>query len=103
MNGARVDRGCTDDLAPIGGPMAKTDKRVVVSSWIRNAREILEVSLVDSESCGHLVELRKLYRPLNGDAPREMERGTLVSLGVRHLPALVAAFTQADARARTRA
>jgi hypothetical protein len=41
------------------------DRRTIVSSWRRNEREELELSLLHStEDGGHLVELRKLCRPL---------------------------------------
>ena len=72
----------------------------MISTWHRNAREVLEVSLANIEGCGHVVKLPKLYQSLNGDPPREMEQGLILSPAVRHLAALVAAFTQVDARAR---
>jgi hypothetical protein len=84
-------------------PMAKTpDRRTVVSSWRVNDREELELSLLYTEGSGHLVELPKLHRPLNGGPPREMERGLMLSLAVRHLPAMVAAFSKAEQQARAR-
>ena len=80
--------------------MAKAPDRIVISTWRRNAREVLEVSLANIEGCGHVVKLRKPYQSLNGDPPAKLEQSLILSLAVRHLPALVAAFTQANARAR---
>jgi hypothetical protein len=63
--------------------MAKAPDRIVISTWRRNAREVLEVSLANIEGCGHVVKLRKPYQSLNGDPPAKLEQSLILSLWVK--------------------
>ena len=64
--------------------MAKPERNVV-SVFHRNAREDLEISLVEVDGCRRLVERWRLFKPLVGE-PRPMGNGLCFSLSVRHLP-----------------
>ena len=80
--------------------MAKPERNVV-SVFHRNAREDLEISLVEVDGCRRLVERWRLFKPLVGE-PRPMENGLCFSLSVRHLPKPATALVKAKAEARAR-
>jgi hypothetical protein len=77
--------------------MPKID-RVVVASLRRNAREDIELSLLDLDG-GPRFELRRMFKPTAGE-PRPMAHAEVLSVATWHLPALAKAFAEAEAKAR---
>jgi hypothetical protein len=76
--------------------MAKTEsRRTVIATIRRNARENLEISLLEIEGRA-LVEIRRLFVPMVGE-PRPMERdGLALSTSTDRLPELARAFADAE-------
>ena len=72
-------------------------EEVVISEWPLNSRETARVTLVLYKGTW-LVNLRKWFEGEDG----EMRPGKGLAIGVKHLPAIVSATTEAKSIARER-
>lgn len=91
-NSKRID----DRVYARGGNNPQAEKRIVVASWPRNAREQIEVALDQYQDC-RTIDLRTWFTSPDG-SQRPTRSG--LSLSVRHLPALADALAKALVRAR---
>tara|TARA_R110002094_G_scaffold50337_1_gene62123 strand:- start:100 stop:348 length:249 start_codon:yes stop_codon:yes gene_type:complete len=70
---------------------------VVITRWQRDPRNEVKVQL--TEYLGHpLIEARVYWQASEGDT-RPSKNG--LTIGVRHLPALISALTAAESKARS--
>jgi transcriptional coactivator p15 (PC4) len=69
---------------------------VICGEWLRNGHDVIRVTL-DTFNGREIIDLRVWFRDSAGDW-RPSRSG--LTLGIRPLPTLVAALTEANARAR---
>lgn len=95
-HGAKNIEGIDDRSYARAGGSPQAEKRVVVASWPRNAREQIEVALDQYQDC-RTIDLRTWFTSADG-SQRPTRSG--LSLSIKHLPALADALAKALARAR---